>query len=388
MPQRSASEEVPGDINIERMDPDDLLFDAHNPRLEGRGIGQSQDVIFEILWREFAVDEIVLSIAANGYFDYEPLFVVQEDSSNVVVEGNRRLAAVKILLEPRLRALVKATDIPEISSEAAERLGSLPVIPTTRDEIWRYVGFKHVNGPKQWNALSKAEYIAWVHNDLKISLDDIARQIGDRHSTVARLYNGLMALREVEASGLWNRDRRTHRRFFFSHLYTALDYPGFQSYLGMDSPRGTTSDKPVPDDKIPELAEVCTWLFGDKEKDVPPRIISQNPDLRILDEAIQNGNGVDALRRGLPLSVALDISRGDERILRENLVSAKASLQIAKARLVTGYSGEAATRDNAEDIFAIAESILDEMDLIEERMAARASTEQQGRRSRRTSPRR
>jgi hypothetical protein len=383
MPQRSASGEVPDAVDPKRMDPVDLSFDAHNPRLQGRAIGYSQEEILGILWREFAVDEIVLSIAANGYFDYEPLFVVREDSKNVVVEGNRRLAAVKLLLDPSLRAVVKATQIPEISSEAAQELRALPVVYTTRDEIWRYVGFKHVNGPKQWDALSKAEYIAWVHNEVGISLDDIARQIGDRHSTVARLYNGLMALQEVEASGLWNRDRRTHRRFFFSHLYTALDYPGFQSYLGIDTSRGTTSDTPIPEDKIPELAEVCTWLFGDKEKDVPPRIVSQNPDLRILDEAIQDGNGVDALRRGLPLSVALDISRGDERILRENLVSAKASLQTAKARLVTGYSGERAARSNAEDIFALAESILDEMDLIEDRIAAsKVAAEQQGRRSR------
>jgi hypothetical protein len=77
----------------------DLVFDANNPRLRGdEGQGLSQQGIFDALWRDFAVDEVAGSIAANGYFEYEPMFVVKEGDSFVVVEGNRRLAAVKALI--------------------------------------------------------------------------------------------------------------------------------------------------------------------------------------------------------------------------------------------------------------------------------------------------
>lgn len=292
-----------------------------------------------------------------------------------------------MLLDPALRLPVNATGIPDINKTAQGKLRSLPVVHCQRNEIWRYIGFKHVNGPKQWDAFAKAEYIAWVHNTIAVSLPDIARQIGDRHSTVARLYNGLMALQQVENSGKWNRDRRYHKRFFFSHLYTALDYDGFKDYLGIDAARSEASETPVPSNKIDQLAEVCVWLFGDRNTNTVPRINSQNPDLRNLDETIQSGNGVDALRQGLPLPVALDISRGDERILRENLVSAKASLQIAKARLVTGYTGEQAARGNADDIYKLAGSVLDEMDQIEARIAANAQPqpEKPSRRGRRIS---
>lgn len=369
------------------MDPDDLLFDEHNPRLQGRG-EDMQEAILSILWREFAVDEIVLSIAANGFFPYEPLFVAQEDGKNVVIEGNRRLAAVKLLLNRRLATQVGAKDLPELEPASAAALHVLPVVIVERDKIWRYIGFKHVNGPKQWDAFAKAKYIAYVHNDIGEPLPAIAQQIGDRHATVARLYTGLMALRQVESSGKWNIERRYHRRFFFSHLYTALDYEGFRAYLGIKTTRSETSDTPVAADRMDELAEVCVWLFGDKDKSIAPRVVSQNPDLRLLDETIQNGNGVDALRRGLPLPVALDISRGDERILRENLVGAKASLQVAKARLVTGYNGEDAARSNAEDIESLAGSILDEMDQIEERLRAAAEgKDTKSRRRRAASPR-
>jgi hypothetical protein len=388
-PSPQASNGPLGGLVTERMNPDVLIFDERNPRLQGRVEGDAQSAILEILWREFAVDEIALSIAANGYFEYEPLFVALEDGSNVVIEGNRRLAAVKLLLNDSLRRKLRATDLPQVPDDIAAQLRSLPVIKCQRNDIWRYVGFKHVNGPKPWDAFAKAEYITWVRSSLGVSLVDIARQIGDRHATVIRLYNGLRALMEVEESGLWNRERRWNKRFFFSHLYTALGYEGFQAYLDMDVSRGTATDTPVPQSKMRELSEVCVWLFGDKETQTPPIIVSQNPDLRRLDEALKSPNGVDALRQGLTLSVSLDIARGDDRILRENLVTAKSALQTAKARLVTGYHGEEVVRKNASDVYALADSILDEIALIDEQLVEDQADEPRSLRGgRRTRPRR
>ena len=51
-----------------------LHFDASNPRLiETTADGQSDDdEIIRVLWRETEVEEIVLSIAAQGYFRHGP----------------------------------------------------------------------------------------------------------------------------------------------------------------------------------------------------------------------------------------------------------------------------------------------------------------------------
>ena len=56
--------------------------------------------VIRILWDVMDVRELVLSIEASGFFSHEPIIVIQEDGKNVVVEGNRRLAAVKLLLDP------------------------------------------------------------------------------------------------------------------------------------------------------------------------------------------------------------------------------------------------------------------------------------------------
>lgn len=345
---------------IEQVPPNELYFDDRNPRLGADGL--TQDTIIERLWRSFAVDEIAMSIATNGFFGYEPLFAVVEDGRKVVVEGNRRLAAVRLLTSPTERARVKATDLPDAGPDALATLARLPVIMTTRKDIWRFIGFKHVNGPQAWDAVAKAEYIVWVHNELGVPLDEIAVQIGDKHATVARLYNARMALQQAEEADVWSRDDRSNTRFFFSHLYTGLGYKGIQSFLGVDATKGSTSSRPIPNDHLQQLGELCVWLFGSKTRDRKPLIKSQNPDLRVLDEVLQDPNGVAALRQGLGLTVSSDIAKGDEQILREAMVAAKTALQQARGKVLTGYQGARDLYTLGEEIAALGEELLADMD--------------------------
>lgn len=340
-----------------------LHLDARNPRIEELGEDLSQERILELLWREYSVDEVAMSIAQNGFFPHEPLFVTEESDKLVVVEGNRRLAAVRLLRQPELRKQLQATSLPNISEKAANDLGLLPVIRCKRDTIWQYVGFKHVNGPQAWDSFAKAKYIAWVKNSLGIDLGDVARTIGDTHSTVIRLYRAYMALQQVESKGVYSPDQRTRRHFSFSHLYTGLDYPGIRAFTrvaDLDPPK----TNPIPPKRLKEFGELCCWLWGDKTKGKDALIRSQNPDLRRLDEALQSRQGLSALRAGYGISVAVDIARGDTALFREALLKAKQSLQEARGKVETGYSGEQDLQREMAQIMAIAEALDGDMQRI------------------------
>jgi GH35 family endo-1,4-beta-xylanase len=170
----------------------DLHFDYKNPRLAEYGIEEKtpETEILKILWDAMDVQELVQSIAASGFFPHETLIVAKENGKNIVIEGNRRLAAVKVLLHDRV-AKDNDWEVPTLTQEARAQLEELPVIVSHRKDSWRYLGFKHVNGPAKWSSYAKAAYIAEVHRLYKIPLADIANQIGDRHNTVQRLYRGL-----------------------------------------------------------------------------------------------------------------------------------------------------------------------------------------------------
>jgi hypothetical protein len=342
---------------------DQLLLDPQNPRLAEYGIqsSSSQQEVLDVLWRKMAVDELAISIAANGYFPFEPVFVEPAKGGKfVVIEGNRRVAAVMLLRDPALQQSVKAQGLPVLLPPAKEKLREIPVIKCYRTSVWEYLGFKHVNGARNWESFAKAEYIAWVHNELGHPLEKIAQTIGDKHSTVARLYQGVQTLNQAEEVKVFNRDDRYKNHFSFSHLYTGLGYAGIQKFLNLED---EASDKkaPVPRGKVKELGELCLWLFGSESKEVEPLVQSQNPDLRHLDEAIQTTRGLAAIRSGLPLRVALDISRGDELRFREALVAAKERLQTARGTLLTGYAGETDLLELGKEITVLAETILNEM---------------------------
>jgi hypothetical protein len=324
----------------ERAPVSELLLDPINPRLGEYGIkqGATQADLLKVLWEKMAVEELAMSIAYNGYFEHEPLLVETNAKGGlVVIEGNRRLAAVKLLLDEGARKSLKATDLPKIDQTRRTEISELPIIRTTRKDVWRYLGFKHVNGPSTWGSYAKAQYVALVHNSYGVPLEEIAKQIGDYNCTVLRMYRGLMIIEQAERSKVFDRNNIEKNDFYFNYIYTGIDYPGIRKYLGIDGDK-LASKNPVPPKKIKNLGMLCEWLYGNETLSKPSLIKSQNPDLKKLDEILLSEKGVQALSDGLPLAVAHDISLGDERIFRQALQQAKQALQKAHATLTTGYS--------------------------------------------------
>ena len=105
-------------VRVER-----LRLDRGNPRLAGEAADASDEWIIARLYRSAELDELLQSISANGYLDIEPLIVIQAADALTVLEGNRRLATLRLLREPELVHRI----------ETAEKL-SIPV-PAVDDAV-------------------------------------------------------------------------------------------------------------------------------------------------------------------------------------------------------------------------------------------------------------
>src|SRR4051794_34455812 len=103
-----------------------LLFDPENPRLEDEHSGLEQDQLAIILDELYDAREIAASIARFGYFPSEVLVGVETPDGIVIVEGNRRLTAVKGLALPELRANLSATKEWDRLATTAGDLGHIP----------------------------------------------------------------------------------------------------------------------------------------------------------------------------------------------------------------------------------------------------------------------
>ena len=356
-----------------------LELDRDNPRLSEFGINEhsSQRDILEILWDEMDVKELMHSIVSSGFWEYEPLIAqnpLQGSSAFIVLEGNRRLGAVKLIHDPTLierkipdyiATQIEAT--PNVLDETLE----LPVIRVhNREEAWKFIGFKHVNGPVKWGSYAKAKYIAEVHNTYAIPLSDIAYQIGDTNYTVQKLYQGLMVLEQAYRARVYSPDDIQANRIYFSHLYTGLQREGIRSYLSIKGAEEESQD-PVPSNRLGELGQLLEWLYGSKKNNTQPIVRTQNPDLRILDKVLQSREALAALVRGEPLNYAYELSRESHALFEENLLAAKGNLQKARAYLTTGYKGEESLLRVAGSVANLADDLYEEMDRVHREVYAR-----------------
>jgi len=316
-----------------------LNFDRENPRLVEFDLGTSStdEDILGILIEAMDVRELVMSMASSGFFAHEPLIAIPDGDVYTVIEGNRRLAALKLLLDPSLSDRVNF-DCGEVSEDILQSLREVPVQVTTRLESWQYLGFKHVNGPARWGSYAKAQYVARVHRDFDIELGDIAQQIGDSHTFVRRVFRGLMVIEQAERMGVFDRGDTYRSSLAFSHLYTGLGYDGVRDYLQISDEMDERID-PVPEENKDKLGKLLMWLYGSRRDNRPPLVRSQNPDLRNLSRILVSDDALRAVERGDSLDVALELTYSPSGVFAGALRDARDSLRKARSVVTGGYDG-------------------------------------------------
>ena len=78
-----------------------LMLDPLNPRLPEADRELSQRELLAALIENDDVEGLAKSVVDKGYYPLEPLIAIDGENGNrIVIEGNRRLAALKLLISP------------------------------------------------------------------------------------------------------------------------------------------------------------------------------------------------------------------------------------------------------------------------------------------------
>ncbi|HEY4186935.1 MAG TPA: ParB N-terminal domain-containing protein [Polyangia bacterium] len=256
-----------------------LNLDRKNPRLslDQRTANKAPNELLQIMLDEFALDELGHSFIENGFFRHEPLIVIEDKrgakdkarskDTYTVIEGNRRAAALKLLVKGPEAFGIKS----QVFSDLHEAFISLPknkqealksptvAIVGGKIEVAGYIGFRHVTGIKQWAALEKAGYIvSLVEEDM--SPDDIARVIGSKRAYVQRHYQAyrmIMQARDEELIDTTQVERQ------FGVFMRALQASGVRDFINVPPPQGERlEEKPIKPASRKPFVEFITWAFG------------------------------------------------------------------------------------------------------------------------------
>lgn len=138
-----------------------LFLDTRNPRVPMQQILLSQQQLIEELVLNDDVYGLAKSIVEMGYFPDERLIVVIEQGKDVVVEGNRRLAALKLLANPDLAPAAKIAAFKTLAKTAntADIAFAKVIIAPSREDAYVLLLNKHTQTSiVKWSLIQQARF--------------------------------------------------------------------------------------------------------------------------------------------------------------------------------------------------------------------------------------
>ena len=187
-----------------------LFLDERNPRLGQETGARTPREIIQYLFDNDKVLDVARSIATRGYFENEPLLAIHDGNHYVVVEGNRRLAALKALKSPGLLTGSMGKQVERLARQADPR--ELSIVPVTvapnRRATDRLLAGRHIGTPvRPWQAENRASFIlskleeGYSHDELHDELGFTEQEIQKARQTraIAEITRELELPEEVKA---------------------------------------------------------------------------------------------------------------------------------------------------------------------------------------------
>ncbi|MDC9511307.1 hypothetical protein [Pseudoalteromonas sp. Angola-4] len=217
---------------------EDLHLDLNNPRLPRSLQHSDTREIINWMLEDASLIELMLAIGTNGFFPGEPLLIVEEDGKNIVVEGNRRLSSLKLLKDPNIATKMKKS-ISRVMELTDKRPSSIPCIKfPSRNEVNKYLGFRHITGIKEWSLLAKARYLRGLIPGLgDITIEntyrELAKMIGSKADYIRRVLVALNLFDKIEEDNYYNISGLNENTLYFNYLMDSLNREHICSYIGV-----------------------------------------------------------------------------------------------------------------------------------------------------------
>lgn len=271
----------PMSVNRVRLDPE-------NPRLATSVRRPTQQELIADLIEHEDVLDLVRDIARQGYFPNELLVAIRDGANTIVVEGNRRLAALKLLLNPELapdsyqKRIRQHTDRNQHPIQkvqivlAPSRAAAVPLI------IARHKG----EAVKAWTTIMQARFLQ-SRIDHGLGIDEVADETGLERAEVvrqlrdAKLYD---VIRSLSLTPAVEKVVSDPRQFPFTTLRRLIEYSSVQHVLGMQTD---------------ERYGFVTTLGGDRFQGVLARIVTDIATGDVTSRSHNTATEVDHYIKGL-----------------------------------------------------------------------------------------
>jgi len=322
-----------------------LLLDKKNPRLPETLTDRTQPRLTEHIANEYNTIDVARSIVEHGYFDSEPLVAVKSGDDLVVVEGNRRLAALKVLSDAALRKAIQLDDAEEWEelAESATLDAEVPLyVARNRRDVAPIIGFRHISGIEPWDPWAQARFIASQIEDEGLSFDETARIVGERAADIRSQYRNYRITVDAE---LKLKVPAHDVKKYFGFFTRAMNSPGLRDHIGAPAPNEVKPKHAVlKTSRKKEVEELFSWLFGSDDADP---VITDSRQVSDLGHVVASPEALEVLRSTRSLEDAMLASGGVRDRLLRRLQSATTNLERAELDLAP-YRDDATVQEELD----------------------------------------
>lgn len=290
------------------------------------------------------VSELKRSIAENGFVPVERIVVraMENDQSTdstdesaepqepqyLVIEGNRRTSALKLLEQDHTGGV----DLPTEVVDVFEAVPVLIASDASDDDLLAIMGIRHVGGPKEWGGYQSALLIYQLLKDAELSAREVASRLGLTVNEVNRRYRAFSALTQMLEDEEYGESVTPE---MYPIFHETIGQPIVREWLGWSQ-----SDRLLTAESNRQL--FYDWLTAGENGGK----ISSYTEIRDLKLILDNDDALTALKDDdQSFADALAIVRADAKAARwlPNARAALASLNEMGPETIEGLSGEELT---------------------------------------------
>jgi hypothetical protein len=256
------------------VDLDQLLFDPNNPRFAE--LGDPPDVVPEGRIAEarvqgdafnkmknprFDVNELRDTIKSLGYLPMDRIVVRLWREANpehpkyVVVEGNRRVAALRWLKE------LHETGRENLTDDQIENFTHLPALLLDVEHApdsarWVLPGLRHVSGIKEWGPYQKARAV-WVLREAGSTPQQVAQSLGLSTRAANQFWRSYLALEQMREDEEYGESAQPRQYSYFEEVFKRSNVKDWLAWS--DAERKFTNEQ--------RIREFYGWMVGEPGED-------------------------------------------------------------------------------------------------------------------------
>lgn len=268
------------------------------------------------------IQDLIDSFKSNGYLPVDQIQVKELSGGGyLVVEGNRRIAALKYLSREYEE---RDSDIGVLK---AEFFSKIPVVMYVEGDELHYLtlmALKHISGNKKWAEWNQAKLLEKMHSTYNFGEEEICRKVGISKVELRRSLRALSFLQQYRESDYGDQFEDSKFAIFMEVIRNAE----LKKWLGWDDTKYKATEEEHRElffawlSREPVEEEDEEGRIGYGQKYLEPALLKRD-DIRTLGKLIYDEKAMDILKETRDINEAY---RSSDHIFKERQTAAIKSL--------------------------------------------------------------